>query len=91
MSALRAAEEQKGSPPYVVDIMYAWNSFMPKLSQFHMFVGLQDLYRNDEVLADLNNERFTLNRALQSTAENKTEYELYSDRFVRVFPGYTLD
>ena len=34
---------------------------------------------------------FTTNPENQSTVENPTEFELYSDRFVRVFPSYVLD
>ena len=35
--------------------------------------------------------RFTLKPELQSTAENLTEFELYSDRIHRMWPGYVLD
>ena len=34
---------------------------LPMLSIIHLNMGLQDLYRNDEVLADLTLERYTTN------------------------------
>lgn len=67
MAALRRAEAEKGSPPYVVEIARAWNSLIPMVAPLLMLVGLMDLYRNDELLADLPFHRFTLNPAQQST------------------------
>ena len=91
LTAVRRAEAALGRPPYLIEIIPHWNSWIPMLSQFHLFVGLQDCFRNDEVLADVENLHFTLNPALQSTADNPTEYELFSDRFVKVFQGYVVD
>ena len=54
-------------------------------------IGIQDLYRNDECLADTENIRFSLNPAVQSTAEKPSQFELYSDRMVRLFPKYSFD
>ena len=91
MAALTRAEAQKGSPPQIVEIARAWDSMLPIRGLFLLLVGLQDLYRNDDILADGECFHFTLNPAHQSTAENPTDYELFSDRFVRIFPGYVLD
>lgn len=46
---------------------------------------------NDEILADMACARWTLNPALQSTAEKPTEFELFSDRINRMWPSYVLD
>ncbi len=46
---------------------------------------------NDEVLTDMACARFSLNPAVQSTAENPSEFELFSDRVNRMWPSYVLD
>lgn len=56
-----------------------------------LYVGLLDLYRNDEVLCDKACIRFSLDPKMQSTEANPTEFELFSDRVVRIFPTYVLD
>ena len=98
IEALRKAEQKKadGEPPFVLEIAAEWSSLIPMMSPLHLLVGLLDVYRNDEVLADLEHNRFSLNpkhqssRLLASTGES-TEFELYSDRIVRVYPTYILD
>ena len=60
MEALRRAEAKKGSPPYVIEIGQEWSSMIPMLAPPFLLMGLQDLLKNDEVLADITNERFTL-------------------------------
>ena len=89
--AIQAAEAERGGPAYAVDVGRNWSSVLPMLSPFHLLMGLQDLYRNDEVLADLALERYTTRVEHQNREGHETEYELYSDRVVRVFPGYVLD
>jgi len=49
------------------------------------------MFKNDEIFADLMHNRFSLNREHQSTSAKTTEFELFSDRFVRLFPTYVLD
>lgn len=50
-----------------------------------------DLYQNDEVLANNNLEQWSLNPALQRSSSNPdSEFELFSDRYVRRFSKYTL-
>ena len=63
LNALRRAEAELGRPPALIEIQRFWNSFIPMLSPFHLFVGLQDLWRNDEILADSTCERFSANPA----------------------------
>ena len=61
MTALQMAEQKKGGPPYVIEIAAEWSSLVPMMSIFHLFVGLLDVFRNDEVLADYECNKFTLN------------------------------
>lgn len=91
MDALRRAEEKKGSPPYVIEIIQEWSSIIPMLAPFFLLMGLQDLQKNDECLTDITNERWTLKPELQSTEDNPTDFMLFSDRFAQVFPTYELD
>lgn len=91
MTALQMAEQKKGGPPYVIEIAAEWSSLVPMTTIFHLFVGLLDVFRNDEVLADYECNKFTLNPNLQSKVGRPSEYELYSDRIARVFPTYKLD
>ena len=91
MEALRRAEEKLGRPPYINEIAAEWSSMIPMLAGFFIMVGLNDLFKNDEILADLMHNRFSLNPERQSTAAMTTEFELFSDRFVRLFPTYVLD
>ena len=51
--ALRRAETEKGRPPYLVEIKQAWCSEMPIVSGFQFMVAMLDLYRNDELIADI--------------------------------------
>ena len=54
-------------------------------------MGLQDIYKKDEVLADYEHNLWTLNPTLQSTAENPSQFELFSDRIHRLWPSYVLN
>ena len=58
---------------------------------FYVQAGLQDMFMADEVLANMDCTRFSLNPAMQSTAENPSQFELYSDRIFRMWPTYVLD
>ena len=62
--ALVRAENALGRPPYVLEVCHHWNSAIPKLGSLFVLVGLQDIFRNDECLADLENNRFSLNPAM---------------------------
>ena len=63
LTALRRAEEIKGSPPYILEIAHQWNSIVPMLAPIVVLVALQDLYKTDIMLADKDNHRFSLNPA----------------------------
>ena len=63
MAALRRAEMKHGRPVYVVEIAQEWRSIIPYMVAPMLLTGLNELYRNDEVLADLHHNQFTLNPA----------------------------
>ena len=46
---------------------------------------MDELYRNDEILADRELDRITANPQYQARIDYKSEFELYSDRFHRLF------
>ena len=45
----------------MIEIAAEWSSLVPMTSPFHLLVGLLDVFRNDEVLADQECNKFTLN------------------------------
>lgn len=47
---------------------------------------MHDLFYNDEVLADEQLNRFSLNPEMQHTDENETKFRLYSDYFTQKYP-----
>ena len=49
-----------------------------------------DLFRNDELMCDTECHRVSVDRKYQRTAEKQTEFELFSDRYMRCFPSYKL-
>lgn len=64
---------------------------MPDLSAISIFWACWDLHQNDEMLSD-QNDRFSLNPANQRGPGNPdSEFELFSDRFERLFNQYSLD
>ena len=54
LRALQMAEEAMGRPVYTVEVFQVFKaqSWFPCLFPMMLFFPLQDLYRNDEVLAD---------------------------------------
>ena len=88
---MQRAEEKLGRPVYMVEIAREFRSMWPNIGCLFIMVTLQDCYKKDEVLADYAHDRWTLNPAHQSTAENPTEFELFSDRVHRLWPTYVLN
>ena len=85
IEALREAEKIKGGPVFTVDIYKThlkMNPDVPPVPWLTLGV-LYDLFRTDQVLADMELNKWTLNPELQSSEGNKTDYEVYSDRFRR--------
>ena len=52
---------------------------------------LEDLYRNDQVIADREIHRFSVQNSNQNTRKNITDFDLCSDRLELKFPTYELD
>ena len=52
---------------------------------------LGELYRNDEILTDAFENRYSAQKEMQDNPQNKTGFELYSDRITRIYPSYVLD
>jgi len=91
--AIKEAEEERGSPAYLPDLRRAINQRYHLIRHSTPFLRgvLMDLYRNDQVLCDREMDRFTLDPAMQhKEGVNETGFELHSDRFTRMFPGYNL-
>jgi len=53
--------------------------------------ALLDLYMDNQLLADREVLKFTLNSAHQHSPLNETDFMLYSDRIRTAYPGYILD
>lgn len=85
--ALAHAEAKHGRPVYIIEVAESWSqiSYKPYMNCMIVFLCGADCYQNDEIMADQNLEKFTLNPALQGDV-----FELYSDRKDRKFPLYSL-
>ena len=58
---------------------------------FKLWMVLGELYRNDEILTDAFENRYSAQKEMQDNLQNKTGFELYSDRITRIYPSYVLD
>ena len=67
------------------------DSYWPVPHPFLTKHVLLELFRNDEVLANKEMDRFTANRVHQKSSENDSEYELFSDRCQRLYSHYDVD
>jgi hypothetical protein len=52
---------------------------------------LQELFRNDDLLADAEETTYSARPEMQDAPGNRTGFELFSDRVKRLFPDYILD
>jgi len=92
LRAIRHAEEKRGSPPYIADIWRSLNEVTKlRVALLVMAFAFCDLFKNDEILSDKCMDRLSVNVDLQSREGNETEYELFLDRFFRMYPTYVLD
>lgn len=65
---------------------------MPYFVVWALQFGCYDLFQNDELLADTLCETFTLDPKYQRNEANpNSEYELYSDRYIRKFSHFNID
>ena len=58
-AALKRAEAKHGRPVYLIEISQEWNSVIPKIAGIIIQLGLQDLFKADEVMADLEHNLYT--------------------------------
>jgi len=63
--------------------------FVPLPNMVRMI--LNDLYRNDELLADEECNHYSSRAEMQDTPEHPTGFELFSDRIKRMWPECVLD
>ena len=66
------------------------NSNWPTPAVKSVAIAGLDLFRNDELMCDTECHRISVDRNHQRTAENETEFELFSDRYQRRFLNYQL-
>ena len=83
------AEKELGRPVFKTEL----SRYFPRVTSLPMInakaylePAIFDLFRNDEILADEQLDRISMNHALQGD-----NYQLYSDRFAVKFPTYELD
>jgi hypothetical protein len=91
---IRHAEQQKGRPVYIVEIKDSWDALcnMPYFTPWTLQFGCYDLFQNDELLADELCEKFTLDPKYQRNENNEdSQFELYSDRYMRKFSHFNID
>ena len=89
---IKKTELEKGRPPYIIEIAQVMkrDSYFPVPNSMIVCIAIFDLYRNDEILCDRELTRASVNPEVQSTPVNQTEFELFSDRYVRMFSKYVL-
>lgn len=86
------AEQKFGRPVYRNEVSALYNSTNEaKLHPHVVLLLIQDLWRNDELLADTETITFSARPEMQDSPTNKTGFMLYSDRMHRVYPTYKLD
>ena len=91
-NAIRNAEAKKKSPVYLIEIYKAFKSEDStdlSLSAFKDIVF--DLFRNDQVLANQEMTKFSLQIQNQNQIQSPTEYNLCSDWFISRYPSCVFD
>ena len=87
------AEANLGRPVYIIEVLNAWNAnfYTPNLGILMVAFAIQDLFQNDELLAN-QDDLYSANPANQRSALNpNSKFELFSDRYARLFSKYELD
>ena len=89
-NAVLAAETRKQAPVYILEI---FKSLKPphELNYAQLSHVLQDLYRDDSILADKEMNKYSLDVKHQSSIIHQTQFTLCSDRMEQNFQGYELD
>lgn len=91
---VNATEQQYGRPVCVREVYHAGQQRDSVYLKRHylLFLTLQDLYANDELLACPNCDRWSVDPKNQRTDQNpESEFELFSDRHMRKWPQYKYD
>ena len=55
-----------------------------------LLMAMQELVRNDQLLSDIETRLFSSRQEMQDTPANPTGFMLYSDRFEKTYPTFTL-
>jgi len=92
IAAVDAAEKKLGRPPTYIEIHAAaqvlYGNWGPRFVYFGYTVAfLQNMYREDIFYCDKNFVYWSTNL----NGGDKEGFEKFSDRFIRLFPGYHLD
>ena len=90
LEALKSIEAKMGGPVYMNEVLseFKETSYWPFKYPFLTNYALRDLYLTDKILCDVELTRYSADPAMQSTEQNPTEFELYSDRMHRIAQTY---
>ena len=90
IDSIKIAEKLKGSPPtcseiYTVTMVHYRNTS----TQGWMFAIINNMYREDLFYADAAFTFYSLTK--DGPGHDGSLFETFSERFIRLFPGYMLD
>ena len=98
INSLSRAEQRKMAPVYFLEIYKVYKALYENQEDAHENKAmlkvkqvLVDLYRNDQVLADREIHRFSVQNSNQNSRKNISDFDLCSDRLELKFPSYELD
>jgi hypothetical protein len=92
LNSVRQAELRLGRPVNRNEVyIQSGMSYYLRLPVILVWIIIQDLWRDDQILANKEVTVYSVNPEMQNTLENPTGFELYSDCFARLYPTYTLD
>ena len=91
--ALMITEEELGRPAFAIEVAQTLykTSYMPSAVNKLTQGTLMTMMVKDKVLVNTQSTMFSLNKKNQSTEDNPTDFELFSDRMHRRFPSYITD
>ena len=92
IEALKIAYEKRGGPVYTCEVHEELKKISYNPVKFmHLTKNtLWNLFADDKILCNRELTLYSLNPLDQSTLENESEFELFSDRMARIGPGYDL-
>ena len=96
--AIHKTELRKEAPVHLIEIYKFWkiveetdSNGGPRSTLTDFQNALLELYREDQILADDQMDRFSVMQSVQNTDRSSSDFDLCSDRFVREFPSYEFD